>query len=518
MIKDKPNSLNKSDDLEGYICPTEGCNLIPEIISVHSELGLIVLKCSKGHENEINVENYFNILKEKEKIKPIGDNIDNQKEINESDAINSRDILEKKIDLISDIIQAHKQIIKTQNQYPENYFHNQNIINLEEFIKKEEEAKASKDNKNNNKNNNQTIKIGDVIKEIETKREKEGEKIEELSEKYGIKLDKEKHINKELNLILKGPNTEDRFKKLRDKGFKLLSQVTFKNLIGLNLANNEIIDISPLNDMLLPHLETIDLSDNQIVDIIPVANLCSENLNEIYLQKNKIKDLGPFLNSDFKNLEILRVDGNEKAIKKNSFKAVREKFKKIGCNIISEPKKWNDFAKKYNLDIDPEKFDINDKKYEKLDLGSRRNGEILKDLYPLIISPNRIKYLILDDNKLEDVSLLKKIPLYNLIQLDLSLNYITSIRFLKKMSKCQNLQQLYLHDNKINDISPIKGNPFLSKLEILTLKNNCLDLNDPITRDILTEELKKLSLDYTKEDLGLKEDEKKENTRKTKIE
>ena len=65
-------------------------------------------------------------------------------------------------------------------------------------------------------------------------------------------------------------------------------------------------------------------------------------------------------------------------------------------------------------------------------------------------------YLILENNKLSDVSLLKKMPLNNLNYLDLSLNLIFDIIFLKQMSKiCVKLKTLYLHDNKITDISPL---------------------------------------------------------------
>ena len=323
MIDGRSNAHNEEHNK--YICPTGDCNLIPEIISVHAELGLIVLECSEGHRNEINVEKYFEILKEKREKSPEGDNIDNAGEISEADVLNSKKSVENKIDLLSDIIKTHEQIIQTQELYPENYFHNQNIINIADFIEEVKEAKVHKDNNANetikkeakvhkDNNANETIKIDDIIKEIETKRKNQDENIEKLANEYGVKLDKNEHINKELNLVLKGPKTEDKYKKLGDDGFKLLSQIIFKNLIGLNLANNEIKDISPLNDMLLPHLETIDLSDNLIENIYPLANLVSEYLADIYLQNNKIKDLGPFLNSDFKYLEFFRVDGNEEAI------------------------------------------------------------------------------------------------------------------------------------------------------------------------------------------------------------
>ena len=163
---------------------------------------------------------------------------------------------------------------------------------------------------------------------------------------------------------------------------------------------------------------------------------------------------------------------------------------------MTEPPKWDNFAKKYNYYIGAQKNNLNAEDYlnhEKFDLASRRNGEILKDLCPLIIYPNKIKYLIMDDNKLENVSLLRRMPLYNLVELDLSLNFITNIKFLKRMTnKWKRLKKLYLNDNKINDISPFEKygededkKTFPSSLTILSLKNNCLDLNDSITYNIL---------------------------------
>ena len=507
MISDRPKAQKinvKKEENFKYICPIEGCKLIPEIKNVHCELGLIVLKCSGGHIKEIDVEEYFKILDDKKRINPEGDDIENKENPSDEKVLESNNILTKKINLISDIISTHKQILDTQEEYPENYFHNKNIINLSEFIEKEKSGKVPKSD-----NEYVTYKIDDAIKEIEDKRKEEDKIIEDLKKDYGVVLDKEKHINSELSLILKGPKIANKYKKLGDKGFELLSQIIFKNLIELNLANNEITDISPLNDMFLPHLEIIDLSENKIINISPVAELESEYLSEIYLQNNKIEDLGPFLNSDFKYLELLRVDGNKNAIEKDNFPEVNKKY---GRKIMIEPRKWDDFAKKYNFYINDKKDNLNPEDYlnsAKLDLGSRRNGEILIDLCPLITSPNKIKFLILDDNKLEVVSLLTRMPLYNLIELDLSLNYITNIRFLNRMSKCKKLQRLYLHDNKINDISPLRKfdegreNSFLSELKILTLKNNCLNLKDMVTLDILKMLIDKSELTFDCKDEGL---------------
>ena len=502
-------SPNKTKNENKYICPTEGCNLIPEIISTHTELGLIVLKCNKGHENKIDVEDYLNFLKNNKRINPQGDNIENQ---DETKVLHSHEVISNKINLISKIIQTHQQILETQENYPENYYHNQNIINVAGFIEKENTAIIDFEENNQMK----TMMIDDVIQEIEEKRKKENEIIKTLEKNYYIKLDKKKYFDEELNLELQMSDNSTKYLKLEDEGFKLLSKIIFKRLISLNLSNNAIRDITPLNDMLLPHLEMIDLSKNKIVDITPVAELASEYLSEIYLQNNQIGDLNPFLDSDFPYLETLRVDGNEIAIKKDSFKEVSLKFGKI---MMSKPKKWDDLAKKYNFYIDGKTEQIKPEDYlnsKKIDLSSKKEKNILIDLCPLIIYPNKIEYLYLDDNKIEDASLLKRTPLYNLVHLDLSLNFITNIKFLNIMCfKCKELKRLFLNDNKINDISLFSKldketkNGFMGNLDSLTLKHNCLNINDNNTKDILDKLIhtKDLAFDYKSKDLKADEDD-----------
>ena len=163
------------------------------------------------------------------------------------------------------------------------------------------------------------------------------------------------------------------------------------------MANNQITSLDPLNNMLLPHLEIINFGDNQIKEIDPLANLLSKNLSEIYLQNNKIKDLEPFLDSEFPLLEIFRVDGkgNEKAFNKKSFKDVQKKYKGI---LFHKAKSWESFNKEYEYNgSDENEIYLN---LFKIDLGSRRKDRILIDLFPLILYPNNMKNLILDDNKL----------------------------------------------------------------------------------------------------------------------
>ena len=201
--------------------------------------------------------------------------------------------------------------------------------------------------------------------------------------------------------------------------------------------------------MLLPHLELLNLSNNEIEDVEPVANLKSKNLRIIQLQDNKIKNL------DFFNFS------------EDDMKLVKRKY---GKKLIYKPVNLDYFNKKYhkNFTKKTEKWDLSDTKDFKMEKG------ILLDLYNLIGYDFPILSLYLDNNNIDNAALLSNISLYHLKVLDLSLNKLTSILFLRKLSKtCEHLEELYLNDNKISYITPFKRyiNDF-KKLKILTLKNN----------------------------------------------
>ena len=505
-----------------YICPFQGCNCIPEIERVYCDIGRIIFHCKRNDKIELDVEEYFKILDGGQKIKTKRNitnnaniNLDSINNFDNKDVLSSREVLLEKNKDLCNIIRALNQVVDTQEKHPENYLHNKNVLNMGNFIEGENTSFYATKGKEYN--------IDNIIEEEIKGKIDEGKKaLEDLGKEFKVYLYEEEgdknNINKELYLILKGEKVETKYPWLRDKGFELLSKIRFKNLIELNLANNGITNVTPLDNMLLPHLEMINLSNNKIIKIKSVADLQSTYLCEIYLQNNEIEDLGPFLNSRFDYLKMFRVDGNKKAIDNNSFPAVKKKYEHC---IIYETVNWEDFIKNYNLDLDAKQAE--DGKVEKFDLSSNRRGDIIiMDLFPLINSPNKIKYLILDDNKLKDVSILNRIPLYSLELLDLSLNMITNIKFIKKLSTiCKKLKTLYLNDNKINDITPLvkykeEGNipELLIELTVLTLKCNNLNLKDKITYEILQSLMKndKLNIDY--EDKDFEENGKNTNNEK----
>ena len=442
MIMDRNNSII----LNPYICPK--CNAIPEILDVHSELGKILFKCNCEQSIEWNLNEYLQKLEQTGKISP---NSYKTQSIELIDDNSTDNILEDNAKNISDIIRLNQLIDLTQRKYPNNYYHNISLINLGRSIEKE---------------NNTPIKINETINSV---LETENSRKEEIDSLEKLKFFSVFINNKVKYLKLRGYPNENKYRWLRNEGFELISKIKFKHLIELNLSNNGITSVSYLDNMLLPHLKYLDLSKNLIIEIKPVAELLSEHMKEILLQENEIEDIYDFSKSNFNELVLLRVDKNNINIKSNNFKKV---LKKYGEKLLYKSIDYKEFNEKYVCDINDNSIIA--------DISSKREGDIiLIDFYTLINSTNKIKSLILDDNKLQNVSILNRIPLYHLKILDLSLNLITDIKFLKKLSKKCNLQHLFLNDNKIIDISPLINYSdnndlglIFKDLQILTLKNN----------------------------------------------
>ena len=108
---------NETQKRNKYICPYSNCDLIPEVLSVHTDSGKIVLKCSGGHLNVLDVEEYFKILEEKKNLSPKF-NINEISEQKESDIISSqRNILEKEEE-ISNIIKFNELNLSVLDSYP----------------------------------------------------------------------------------------------------------------------------------------------------------------------------------------------------------------------------------------------------------------------------------------------------------------------------------------------------------------------------------------------------------------
>ena len=160
-------------------------------------------------------------------------------------------------------------------------------------------------------------------------------------------------------------------KKLGNDELLYLSKFRFGKLQQLYLGKNKISDISIFISMKLEHLEKLSLANNAIIDITPLEKCNFPELKELYLYNNYIKDisilskvkfselekLSLFFNEiedisilskvNFPNLKILRLDNN-KIVDINVFSIV--KFKSLEKLSLFN-NKISDFSGMENIDI-----------------------------------------------------------------------------------------------------------------------------------------------------------------------
>lgn len=371
---------------------------------------------------------------------------DKQHNNHEKIAFINNEAIRKFNESLFNIMSYNKLISSTYKSYKENYFHMNSVINLGKFYKELDEMDLSELEWWSNKFRKARITDNNNLSEE----------------------------NKKLNL------------QLNDDSKLLLSKIMFNQLILIDLSKNEIKNIEFLDNMYLPFLEYLDMSDNKIEDIKPIAELNCKDLIEICLQKNNIQDINPFFDSKFAKLQILRLEENP-FDKPKYIKVLKLYRKQVSYKFFGEKKNENEikyFEKKYNCNIHDKKF-INETDIHKIEYlnlsGLRGKDDIIRDLYYIIPKNNVLKRLKLDNNEIKDLSLLPRIPLHNLISLDLSMNRITNLKFLTRMETGK-LKALYLNNNKINDITylirtielgNIYGTNIFQNFKILSIHDNC---------------------------------------------
>jgi len=381
---------------------------------------------------------------------------------------------------IMKLIAFNNLILNTGERYNNNYFHLKSIINLGKSLEE------------GNKRNSKDIKL--FLKELSLDIQKSEEAIKVLLDDKDIQLYRN---NKYIHLNAR---------ELGDKYFNYISQIRFNQLKEIDISENNITDISGFKKMSLPFIEFLNLGHNKIKIIEPIAKLKSKNLKYIFLQANEIQDIETLKDSEFPSLLMLRLEEeddeniNEERKKKreNSLKELNDKYSK---KVISKPmkKQIQEFKQKYDFEISEEIDDI--------DLFDRNGGlEMLEKLFLIITykTKNKINKLILRNNLLKEAGLLKRINFKYLHTLDLSVNELTSIKFLLDM-KAENLKYLYLDNNKLNDINPLLNNNF-PNLEVVSLNKNNFIYED-LKKSLGYEELKAKKAKNEKT-LGIQLDEK----------
>ena len=486
-----------------YLCPK--CHRVPEILGIHPGNGSIELKCKHDDKKIIKINEYFKEVKESnflgqceacnkaeadikycyeckmdlckecintfddEKIKHKKKHLDTCIDLSEKNNKCLKHYLEEVTEYCKDceenvcpkerksrheeheIIKINDSTLSDENSDANcNFILNQNKILEQIIFFNQIIINTYRKNPNNYFHRKNLENVANSLKEQFKQKEKDIEYIDCLLKDLKRTKNIQKNANSELNkkdIDLTGQEEKLNLNNrgLNDEDLNLISKIKFTKLRGIDLSGNNITNLEFLNYMNLPHLEYIDLSYNHINDIKPIKNI-SKNIKDIYLQGNNEIDKS---SKDFNDL-------------------------KKDYNVIYEEFGIENFNAKYNLNLE----EINEKtvKLEILDINIKHGEELLKDLYLIVPKINKIKRLILHNVHIKDFSLLFRLHLNYLEELDLAVNNITNLRFLNEIN-CKKLKILFLKDNKINDIAPLnklieKNYKNENKIQIISLSEN----------------------------------------------
>ena len=476
-----------------FACPE--CGVIdPEISKINVDNKKIEFYCKKCAEKEYESK-YFAHEKKRDSstnyyLKPNVKNKKNQfwfkeykkkevksstvksilKKIFQNKLENAKETIKKKNEQLENIIKFNRLVKNTCQKYSNNYFHLKSLKNIHRKLQKE----ILRDS------NDLRFLLAAFNNEIE------------FSNKAIAIFDK--------NTTIKIERQEESLffskKKLNDINIMTLSMIKFNQLKEIDLSENEITNIEPISNMNLPFLEFLNLSFNKISNIKPLGELNSKKLKYLFIQNNQIENLEDikFLcNRDFPNLKILRLENNN--IPENSLKGIIDECLKKKRIIVTNSK-IDEIKKRYNIEYneESEKLELKgvEEKEENEDVDKKKEDEegelLLKNLFIVISqkNENKIKELKITKCKIKNPSILNRIHFDLLETLDLSLNNITNLNFLKGM-RAKRLKNLFLNDNDISDLSllyNLKDKILFPDLELISLDNNKFNLEDEDKKDL----------------------------------
>jgi len=332
--------------------------------------------------------------------------------------------------------------MNTSKKYQNNYFYFNNLKNIFKSFEKEK-LRDSND-----------LKF--LFAAFKNELEISYKAIDKFLDEKKIKIERE-----EENLILSN-------KKINDENIKCLSLIKFNQLKDIDLSENEIINIEPLCIMQLPFLEKLNLSFNKINNIKPLSEINSRKLKYLFIHNNQIEDIQVFIDFsyNFNSIEILRLDNNNIDENSDLFNILLKVWNKNNQILVTN-KKIDEIQKHYKIE-----YNENTKIIEIE--GTEEGDSMLKNI-SIIIScktKNRIKKLKLKANKIVDPTIINRIQFYCLEELDLSMNNIKSLNFLKGL-KAKELTCLFLDNNNINDLSILYNiKELFPNLKSISLNNN----------------------------------------------
>ena len=475
MTDDETNKIFDSLPKDQYLCPF--CGDIPELLNIHTDNGYIEFRCKKDKDYLISVQDYFKKLSESNftyynikcyNCKKLQINFKKDEQIFKYCYLCKKDLCyecvvkkckDHDISHLHQCIPINEKNTRCLKHYREGKYtsfcndchvniceENSHVIHRKHhttnFYKIEPQIKVITEK---NRILSDIIRFNELI--LNTYRKFPDNyfhlvNMSNLSE--SIMLENSRN-SEELNFIfeqlkLKIKNREDAIKAFNEKFKMLLCNIEEK--LSMQKIGLEDEDLKGLSQMVFSKLKEI-------------------------LSENKNKNFDSLLKSDFPSLHLLRIeDNNDLELNLKEFNQILKKYTK---KLIFRTYTFEDFNKKYDCKIDKESNEI------KL-VDTKFGNEILKDLYALCSIYEKVEKLILSNNNIDNISLLRRMKFNNLKTLDLSFNQIKNIEPLSKM-ELDNLKSLFLKGNTISDFTPLISSNFKNLQYVDISDNNIIEGN-----------------------------------------
>ncbi|MEG4082849.1 leucine-rich repeat domain-containing protein [Microcoleus sp. POL10_C6] len=239
------------------------------------------------------------------------------------------------------------------------------------------------------------------------------------------------------------------------------------NLTDLNLENNQISDLTPLQS--LTNLTDLNLENNQILDLTPLQSLT--NLTDLNLSHNQISDLR--LLQSLTNLKRLSLENNPISDLTPLQSLTNLTYLNLSHYQISDLRLLQSLTILTNLNLFHNQIsDLTPLKSLTILTNLNLSHNQISDLRPLK-SLTYLTHLNLENNQISDLRPLK--ILTNLTHLNLENNQISDLTPLQSLTNLTDLN--LLENNQISDLTPLQC---LTNLKKLSLPNNLLSDLTPL--------------------------------------
>ena len=225
------------------------------------------------------------------------------------------------------------------------------------------------------------------------------------------------------------------FEEIDEYNLVNLSKFNFNNLLKLNLSNNQIIDISFMEEKSFNEIRFLNIEKNKIRDLDEIKNNTLENVEILLLSSNLIRETDSFKNKKFPNLNYLSLSNNN--------------IRNIDSLTQAELPNLSTLNLSYN-------------KINNINFFSNLKSPQLQELY-------------INNNNIKEISGLNKVQFKNLEVLNLDTNWINEINTFQNIPFQQKIKELYLSKNPISKFNLLNLCYFQS-LEKISLPLNKFEL------------------------------------------